>query len=73
MAIVNYNRTLELAMKAGVPTWNRSAGGGDFLTPDLERFAELLIEECGRATFNYLNEGGSEYHLISNLREHFKL
>lgn len=40
---------------------------------DIERLVELVVEECGRATFNYLNEGGSQYYLISNLREHFKI
>ena len=40
---------------------------------DIEKFAELIIEECGRATFNYLNDGGSQYTLISNLRQHFNI
>lgn len=40
---------------------------------DIEHLIELVVEECGRATFNYLHNGGSEYYLISSLREHFKV
>ena len=61
-------RIRELAHEAGLPTYNP-----DGIPTKLEKFAELIVRECGKVAFNDWCEGTNESSSQIAILKHFNV
>lgn len=71
------NRIYELAKQAGhryIPSSNSGPLRVEYLTPELEKFAELIVRECMLVGFNAVYEVADDSKAVAvyqNIQEHF--
>ncbi len=66
-------RIRELAKRAGhryIPSSNSGPLRVEYLTPELEKFAELIVRECARVYWN-IDNGETHTEYVEALKQHF--
>ncbi len=67
-------RIRELAKQAGhryVPSSNSGPLRIEYLTPEMEKFAELIVQECTDLVRKYMTRWPEDCELTKQIKEHF--
>ncbi len=67
-------RIRELAKQAGhryVPSSNSGPLRIEYLTPEMEKFAELIVQECTDLVQKYMTRWPEDCELTKQIKEHF--